>query len=590
MSLFRAEWARLQMAGLLLSLAHLGGLLFLARMVDLGQQPLAVHWSFAAVYALTGALLGYAQFAIYARPNPWLSLIHRPRSPTAIAAALLGAGLLLLIMMIALPIALTALWQQGLTARVVDLRHGLLALAGWQIAACAYFGGAFAVLAPRRYAWIGLVFLFWLINARASGLAALAVQAIALLWTALLVWSVFRADRDTPPQGLRLLLIAPPLALGLYLGTLVAFTAVELGWIAWGNHPHNGVPPAGGHNEMDRADARGRMLAALVDSAHPDAALLAEQVKLAEPVSLGSALPRLPQWHELTNVMAMEFDDEREGLRWVFSHDDARLHGYRIRDGAAAGLLDRVFTAPPVPMGRLPGMDAGDSALVAGGRLYQYQSQTGQLHLRLDLADQALLSVAPLGEALAVLSDTAVHVIDVRALLASQAPLTPRSSLALAAPFGQLAHLDLIELVDGHLIVATYSHQAHAPRVADPFQLAQWLHSDDRVETIARRELRHDFGWLYRYQAVWLSPALYVLREQARWLFSAGRSLERTAPAPVPLPAWLLAAGLHLLALVLAFRSTGIGPRRWIRVLACALFGLPMLAALQLLRADPGSR
>jgi len=587
MTLFRAEWSRMATYALLLALAHLAGLIFLSRMVDLGQQNLAVHWSFGAVYALVGGLLGFAQFAAYARPNPWLSLIHRPRSPAAIAVALLGTGWLVMVLAIAIPIASTALWQETLTARVVDTRHWLLALAAWQIAACAYCCGVFAALAPRRFAAIGAVLLFWLINARATGWSMLAVQLLALAWSIWMVAALFKANREEPRKA-AVAAIAIPLAMASYFLALMLFAAIELIWIAWGTHPNNSVPPLGGHNEVEKATAQERMLAALAPSEHADAALLAEQVKLAEPISIGSSLSRLPQWFELANVAPMEFDDDRLGIRYVFSHDDTRLHGYRVRDGSAAATLPFEFQHPPLPFGRLPGMRDGDAVLVARGRVYHYESEAQQVELRVDLGDEALVSMAPVGEAYAALSDQALYIFDARPFIAERGVVAPRARWPLPGAYGDLSNLDLIELVDGHLLVATFGHLAHDAVGTPPFQTAQVLRSDGSVDDIGRRALSHDFGWLYRYQAVWLSPGLYTLRERAKWLF-ASPSLERTEPAPVPRAVWALAMVLGLLAvLVTLWRLHGL--RRWPWMVASGLFGLPMLAALLLIELDRETR
>lgn len=590
MTLFRAEWSRMGTYALLLALAHLGGLIFLSRMVDLGQQNLAVHWSFGATYALVGGLLGFAQFATYARPNPWLSLIHRPRSELAIALALLGAGWLVLVSIIPIPIALTALWQETLTARVVDTRHWLLALAAWQIAACAYCCGVFAALAPRRFAAVGIVLLFWLINARATGWSMLVLQCLVLAWSAWMVAALFKANRERP-RKLAVAAIAMPLAMATYFAALVAFAAVELIWIAWGTHPNNGVPPPGGHNEVEKATTQDRMLAALASSDHPDAPLLAEQVKLSQPVSIGSSLSRLPQWFELANVAPMEFDDERSGVRYVFSHDDGRLHGYRIRDGAAAGTVPHQFQHPPLPFGRLPGMRDGDAVLIARGRVYHFESESGEVNLRVDLGDEALVSMAPVGEAYAALSDRALYVFDARPFIATRDVVAPRARLPLPGQYGDLSNLDLIELVDGHLLVATFGRLAYDAQGAPPYQTAQVLRSDGSVDDIHRRALSYDFGWLYRYQAVWLSPGLYTLRERAKALFAAPW-LESTAPAPVPRAVWALAMVLGLLAVLLTLwrLHANNGLRRWPWIVASGLFGLPMLIALWLIELDSETR
>lgn len=589
MSLFRAEWNRLMLAVCGLALAHLGTLLFLSRMMDLAQQNLPVYWSFAALYALVGALLGYAQFQTYARPNQWLSLLHRPLAPMVIARSLLGAGLLLLLLLVALPIVLTAWWQEVLTARVVDLRHYGLALSGWQIAACAYFCGVHAALARRWCAPAGLVLLYWLIAAAASGLAALLVQGLALFWSAWMVMAVFQPDRTAVPRLGDQPALAMPLALAVHFAALLVFATIELGWIAWGTHPNNGVPPAGGHNEMEKATAEERMLAALAASTLPDAPLLAEQVRLSVPEALNARLTRLPHRHELGNVTAMEFDDDARGVRFVYSHDDGRFHGYRIRDGAADVALDTVFATPPLPFGRMPGMHDGDAVLVEGGRVYQYESEARSLSLRLELPEgEVLAGLKPIGEAMAVLSDAAVYVYDARPFIADQNVVPPRARLPLQGRLGDLSELDLIELLDGHLVVATYGLAAHQAYGTPPFQSVEILRSDGQVLAIARRELNRDFGWLYRYQSVWLSPTLYALRNAAQQLFAAPDPLALTDPEPRPLPIWVLALSLNLLALMLGiwrWRAVA-GARCWLWPLASAVFGLPMWIALRLIEGQ----
>ncbi len=587
MTLFRAEWSRLAMYAWLLALAHLGGLIFLSRMMDLGQQNLAVHWSFGAVYALVGGLSGFAQFAIYARPNPWLSLIHRPRSPGAIASSLLGAGGVVLVLVVALPIILTALWQETLTARVVDTRHWLLALAGWQIATCAYCCGVFAALAPRRYAVIGIVLLFWLINANATGWAALGLQALALAWSVWMVAALFKANRGSPRTA-GIPAIALPLAMATYFLALIAFAAIELIWIAWGTHPNNSVPPPGGRIEMVKATKQERMLAVLAASRHADAPLLAEQVKLSEPTSVGSGLSRLPQWFELANVRPMEFDDQRLGVRYVFSHDDGQLHGYRIRDGADAATLSLKFPHPPLLFGRLPGMRDGDAVLIARGRVYHYESESQQVRQRVDLGDEPLVSLAPIGEAYAALSDRALYIFDARPFVATRDVVAPRARLPLPGRYGDLSNLDLIELVDGHLIVATFGHLSNDANRTPPFQTAHVLRSDGSADEIGRRALSYDHVWLYRYQAVWISPGLHAVRKYAKHLFADASTLELAAPALAPRAVWALAIVLGLIATLSTLwrLRTVDGLRRWPWIVASGLFGLPMLAAFWLIELD----
>ena len=132
--LFKGELLRFRLwatAAAILNVAVLG---FLSRMVDLAQQPLVVYQVFAAVYAVAGILLGMYQMGSYRKPGQWLNLLHRPLHRLRIAGGLTGAGALLLLLAVAVPVALVAMYQGTMTARVVDLRHWMLPVAAWLIA------------------------------------------------------------------------------------------------------------------------------------------------------------------------------------------------------------------------------------------------------------------------------------------------------------------------------------------------------------------------------------------------------------------------------------------------------------------------
>ena len=148
--LFKAELLRFRLWALALAVVHFIALGFLTRVVDLAQQPLVIHWSFGGTYAALGLLIGLYQMGTYRKPSAWLNMLHRPLSSSRIATSLMLAGVALLAVAVALPIALIALWQSAMTPRVVDLRHWLLALAALQIATAGYLVGVYGMLGERR--------------------------------------------------------------------------------------------------------------------------------------------------------------------------------------------------------------------------------------------------------------------------------------------------------------------------------------------------------------------------------------------------------------------------------------------------------
>ena len=593
--LFKAELLRFRLWALALAGVHFIALGFLTRVVDLAQQPLMIHWSFGSTYAALGLLLGLYQMGTYRKPSAWLNMLHRPLSSPRIATSLILAGVALLAVAVALPIALIALWQGAMTPRVVDLRHWLLALAALQIATAGYLVGAYGMLGERRYCFSGAVFPLLLITAVATGFGALAVQTLAVLWLIAMVLATYKPDLDAPPRSaVGMVAVALPVQMAMYLLILLAYSGVEMLWIAQGSHPNNTpTPPRGGHNEPEKVDDRTRMRLALEGSTHVDAPLLREQIALSELIGISSQLRRVPQRSELANVAPMEFDDDARGVRWVFSHDDMRLHGYRLNDRTPAGTLgvgadNAAFPVPALPVGAMPGFAKGDAVLIAGNTAYHYSSESGQVLPRIRLPDdEVLVGASPVGETLGVISDRALYFFDGREAVEHQRVMTPRLRVPIPGTYHDIYNLDMIELVDGYLTVFSNSYNAHAAEGAVPYQYVLRVRDGGAVETIAKRRLNYDYPAIYRYRSFWTSPALYALRNRAQHLFAPPLPLETSVAAPIPRSMWLLAGVLSLLALIGAlWRTRSLAMPTGVRaawVVVCGLIGLPALAALWLL-------
>src|SRR6478735_9194856 len=176
--LFKAELLRFRPWALGYAAVHVVWLGFLTRVVDLAQQPLTVYQAVGAVYAAVGLLLGLYQMGGYRRPNTWLNLLHRPIAHWRIAAALFGAGVVLLAVAILLPLLVIAGWQEGMTARVVDMRHVWLIVSALLVSVCGYLAGGYLMLADRRMGFSAVMFLAWLALTEATGVGAVLFQAV----------------------------------------------------------------------------------------------------------------------------------------------------------------------------------------------------------------------------------------------------------------------------------------------------------------------------------------------------------------------------------------------------------------------------
>lgn len=588
-NLFLAEMQRFRAWALLALLVHLAVLGFFARMVDPLQQPLFVYQVAAAVYGLVGLLLGLYQMGGYRKPSTWLNLLHRPIPHQQIAQALASAAMLLLAIAVLLPLLIVITAQLTSTARVVDLRHWGLPLAAWAIACVCYLAAACAMLAPRRLALFALVPVSVLMVSNASGIWALLLLALLLAWLAAMLASLFKPDLSAPPRSsIGEVLLALPMQLGIWLLLAMLTLVYQTGWMLLGTHPLNSTPPAGGYVEASRADGADLLLAGLAHSLHPNAGLWREQVRLSEVYGTQVQIENFALRHQLTNPMPMEFDDDGRRTRFVFSHDDMHFHRIALADGRHTGVLGvggdhAEFDLPPLPLGA--------RSLATSRAVYVYDSEAGQIQPRIGLpAGETLAAIpTPAGESMTLLSDQALYFFDARSLANAVAVLDPHKRMPLPGAIGSLERVDLIELLDGHLVSLVYG-RGSIDGPGDGWQQLLMVDGAGHIEPVARRALAPDFPLWLRHYDWWLSPGMYGLRRALADLFAEPEPLAVRGPAPRPASMQMLAGALMLVSLLAAIwlsaRQGLSGPRRWLWVAVCGAVGLPALIALRVLHVD----
>jgi len=582
---FKAELLRFRAWAIAYFALHLAVLGFLTRVVDLAQQPKFAYQVFAAVYALSGLLLGAYQMGSYRRPNAWLQLLHRPVPRQRLAGGLMLAAAALLLVGVLLPLLAIAGWQEAMTARPLDSRHLWLALSAWLVSVCGYLAGAYALVANRRYSVAGGILLAGLCFASASGLAAIAVQLLVLAWLVAMVLVAFQPDACAPPRtAAGLAVVGAPLHLSMWFALLLLAFGAELVWIMQGTHPNNlPVDVAGSAKEADNAESRALMIAGLRASPAPQAALWADQAMVSQVYRTGPGLPELPVRGELMNPAPLEFDDKARGLRWVFSHEDMRFHGLRLSDQRAAGTLgldgQQAFAQPPLPV--------DEDLLVARGALYRFDAESERIRLRARLpAGETILGLDRVGDRIALLSQHALYLYDARDLGDDTRELRPRLRVATPGKVGNLTRVDLMELLDGVLVSFSFTRGRHNGQGV-PHQIVLRVDEHGRATPVATRALSSGYGPVYIYNSWYTSPVLYAVQKRATALFAGERPQDEVAAPPVPATAWAIAAVLALASLGLAaWRSGRVGLSRRARaawILAAGLLGLPALLALWLL-------
>ena len=584
--LFKGELLRFRLWAIAAAAVHAGILGFMARIVDLAQQPLLVYQVFAMTYAVAGTLLGLYQMGSYRKPNQWLSLLHRPMHRLQIAGALGGAGAVLLFVAAALPIALIALYQDTVTARVVDLRHWMMPIAAWLIALIGYAAGAYAMIGNRRHSFAVLVLPCLLMFAQASGVAMLALQLTLLAVLVGLVAIVFRPDPVAAPRSFAATAVtALPVQIGAYFLVWMLGYGVELFWTVSGTHPLNTpTPPKGGYIEADRAEGKDMLLLGIENSRDPDAALWREQIALSD-VYTRYPLRSLPQRGEMTNLQPMEFTDGDRNITWVFKHDSMRFVGYgaldkRARGDLGVGEAQVAFPAPTMPF-------AADY-LYNAHAAYQYDDGQGRVYERMRLPQGEVMASPPepAGDNLLVLSDRAAYFYPGREAMNGLDLLQPLMRVPMPGEVGNLSRMDVIELLDGYLVSFTYTWGVWSSELQHPYQQVLRIDGNGHAREVARRNLSQDLPNAYTARIWWLSPVLRTLCLGAQDLYAAPDPL-RASPQPMPRSMLWLALACCVVSLLGATWLSArlqLSPRnRWLWVVLCGVVGLPALLALWLM-------
>ena len=584
--LFKGELLRFRLWAVAAAIINVTVLGFLSRMVDLAQQPIIVYQVFAAVYAVAGILLGLYQMGSYRKPNQWLNLLHRPLHRLRIAGALTGAGALLLLLAVAIPIALVAIYQSTMTTRVVDARHWLLPLATWMIAVSGYLAGAYAMVADRRYSFAAFLLPNLFMYAQASGVAMLGVQLVVIAFLAALLAIAFKPDPAAQPRNpAAVLAVALPVQLGAYFLIWILGYGVELVWTFTGTHPLNmPTPPKGGYIEADRAEGKGMLLLGLESSRDPEAALWREQIALSD-VYTTYPLRNLPVQGSLTNLSPLELEDGEHNVRWVFSHDRMRYQGYGTLDKRARGELgvgerQSTFSAPT--------MEYADGYLFNANAAYQFDVEQQRIFERVRLPKGEAMASPPqsAGDNVLVLSDRAAWFYPGREAINGLDLLQPLMRVAMPGHVGNLSRMDVVELLDGYLISWTYTWGVWSGELQHPFQQVLRVDGQGQVREVAHRALSIDLPSVYTNRNTWLSPVLRALCLGAQDLFAAKDPL-RAKPEPMPTLILWLAGACCLLSLLgaawLSSRQVHSPRGRWAWVLLCGVVGLPALASLWLM-------
>ncbi|MCJ8275045.1 MAG: hypothetical protein MJK04_37290, partial [Psychrosphaera sp.] len=159
LALFKAELKRYRLVALAAMLVISTLLAFYN-----GEYPLLENvrnFGFYSIFVpvFLSLVFGVVQMNLTKRKSHWTYLVHRPISCQRIHGAIFGAGALMLMFALVLPLACVFVAYDIGTNMVVELRHYLFVLHIVFVTLACYFLGGYVVLNPNRGAILSLALL-----------------------------------------------------------------------------------------------------------------------------------------------------------------------------------------------------------------------------------------------------------------------------------------------------------------------------------------------------------------------------------------------------------------------------------------------
>lgn len=583
--LMKAELYRFYVGALILAIFHCGLLIFLDRVEDTLQQPLLVYRVYLGVFSLVSLFFGAYQVSSYTQPVSWIQLMHRPTSGGRIGSAIMLAGLTLLVLVVALPVALLLPFHAEFGNGTVESRHMLMPAGAFLVTATAYLIGVCIRIGPRIRAISAVLLLIWVYNTDASGIASVFIQALAAITAFLLALGYFRPDPEAQialparllGHGILLLAIA-------VVGTFILRFVMQLGLMLLGAHPLNGIPPVGGLVEASRSEGAALLVAGLNDAKDQRAKFWSEQVQLSEVATLTTELTAAPRRFSVTNLIGNSFDDDLAKLTWTFSHSDMR---YSAIDKATRKHVDKIAPSPRL---QGPPITSGDGKFImAGAEIYSYDPSFHRFSRRVSLPHQEVFAASPKPQwdIVSLITDRKLRLYDQRAVASGMTAVVPVREIALPQPIGDLIRIDMIELLDGYLISFLYGKEA-ANGLGHPVQ-ELWEVTASQATRVGVRRLDADYPAVIQHADIWFAPLLNQVGELANGLLAPSNPLTRHAARNIPTILFVFALIAHTAAGLLCWlwaKRLQLSCRgRIVWSLAGIAFGLPAPIALYL--AEP---
>lgn len=489
-----------------------------------------------------GASFGVVQMKLHKRPNEWLYLLHRPLSPRKIFVAITLAGCCLLLAAVTLPALILVVAMDVDGRLLVEFRHYLFPLYSCGLLLTAYFCGCLSVLSPNRLAFVAIAICAFIIAPFFNFNSAILVNSVfTLTWAFCLAYQSFKPDLARNFQRIRQLLLSE---LGIQFGILWGLgLVINIYYSATidENSPSR-APAQGSDYHAFQLSPRERILYALENSSHPEAAFLSQQTLLGEITQVRNphrfSHPVRHQLPQYDNQLLLNDEDRRES--WSFSHNTMMFQGRLETTGEFAGWLgsngfhDELQAAEPFIS--VPWV-TGNAYIIDDSRIFHLDWDTRLLKQRFASDDGARFtdSLAIADNLTTLLSEKFLYLFATPEFIDPNRPLKPVARVEIPSPDNPVMRtIDVLELIDGFLVSALVDRTATA--VGNDFarlnrarlQVTRTRQGKEN-EIVASMELPTSFSSFFLYNTLVVSPGLRSLSDL---LFGLARqkNVESTLP------------------------------------------------------------
>jgi hypothetical protein len=479
------------------------------------------------LFALT---FGVVQMVLTKRKSHWAYLMHRPLSSQRIHGAIFGAGALMLMFVLILPLTCVIVAYDIGTNEVVELRHYLFILHVVMVTLSSYFLGGYVTLNPNRGAILSFALLTVMFTSTPIPASLSLISDVLITFTMYYLcarsFKVNLPQHFTSKRDIVLAALVIHCAV-LFVVNIAQLLHYELPLFFIDEHP-SGYSTAelvakNDFSALRNMDTAGQIEHIMGPDDSADKQMLLQQAGQLELDYIWVNVRAVPimQRGQLMNMGRFHgMDDAFNNAYWSFSHKRMVLVGKYKNSGENAGYLGpNGFVQPNTELREndrfkvVPTYER-DQFIVADDKLYLVDFEAKQLTLKYQLPKGERfvnrVHFDPKGNIAAVRSEKSLYLFDLDELMAHNTSVVANVVVPHPRQIRQQRSLGYYVLPDGYLIEYYDSSYFGFNRTGISLVLAKY---DGTSSVLAEKEFAN---WgaqppLIKHERVWVSPIISAI-------------------------------------------------------------------------------